>query len=354
MSGSEERTTARAQIFDKFALILRKADTRDVHFYGRKMGGQDRMEDAAIVREQADDYELTYAPVLNIGRLHASLDVDGQRDLVTIAAHQMRRELPFCQYTPQIFLFLAKYFDFGRALETVLAYLKLDDIGWHTMLAVSDFIAHDHPLISDAALETEIKKVIEKLSDLKNDTYEDWRALPHDGGRGPEYVAYERTRNTARKVIEQMMEVRHMRLERSLGDSPVLRTVVSGGFRTGDTVLDELLGLAQSKFLVNNPNLRKEALEKLWDAWERLKTLESGKDKKDSVRILLDKTAHDPAFRKTLETEAQELSAIGNSYMIRHTEIGKATLSSPEQVEYFFHRMFALMRLILRATGRSL
>ena len=145
-----------------------------------------------------------------------------------------------------------------------------------------------------------------------------------------------------------------MRLERSLGDSPVLRTVVSGGFRTGDTVLDELLGLAQSKFLVNNPNLRKEALEKLWDAWERLKTLESGKDKKDSVRILLDKTAHDPAFRKTLETEAQELSAIGNSYMIRHTEIGKATLSSPEQVEYFFHRMFALMRLILRATGRSL
>jgi len=79
---------------------------------------------------------------------------------------------------------------------------------------------------------------------------------------------------------------------------------------------------------------------------------ESGKDKRDSVRILLDKTAHDPAFRKTLETEAQELSAIGNSYMIRHTEIGKTPLSSSEQVEYFFHRMFSLMRLILRATGR--
>src|SRR5262245_13012592 len=72
------------------------------------------------------------------------------------------------------------------------------------------------------------------------------------------------------------------------------------------------------------------------------KTLESGKDKKDSVRILLDKTAPDPAFRKTLETEAQELSAIGNSYMIRHTEIGKTPLSSPKEVEYFFHRMFSL------------
>ncbi len=148
------------------------------------------------------------------------------------------------------------------------------------MLAVSDFIAHDHPLISDGTLETETKNLIEKVSALKNDTYEEWRALPHDGGRGPEYVAYERTRNTAQKVIKQMMEVRHMRLETSLGDSPVLRTVVSGGFKTGDPVLDELLRVAQSKFLSNNPNLRKEAMEKLWDAWERLKTLEIGKDKR--------------------------------------------------------------------------
>jgi len=46
--------------------------------------------------------------------------------------------------------------------------------------------SHDHPLISDAALETEIKKVIEEFNDLKNDTYEEWRALPHDGGRGPD------------------------------------------------------------------------------------------------------------------------------------------------------------------------
>src|SRR5579862_2311089 len=230
MSGSEERTTVRAQIFEKFALLLRKGDPKDVRFYGRKMGGQDRMADGAIIREQAEDYELTYAPVLNIGRLHASLDVDGQRDLVTMAAHQMRREMAFCRYTPQIFLFLAKHFDFDRALETVLAYLKLDDTGWHTMLAVSDFIAHDHPLISDTALETEIKKIIEKLNDLKNDTYEEWRALPHDGGRGSEYVMYERSRHAAQKVIKQMMEVRHMRLEGSLGDSPVTRAVVSGGF----------------------------------------------------------------------------------------------------------------------------
>jgi hypothetical protein len=353
MSGYEQATTARAQIFDKFALILRKGDPRDIRFYGRKTGGQDRMEDGAIIRKRANDYELIYAPGLNLGRLHASLDVDGQRDLISMAGHQMRGEMHFCQYTPQIFLFLAKYYDFSKALETVLAYLKMDETGWYTMLAVSDFIAHDHPLITDAGLEAETRKLIEKLGDLKNDTYEKWRVLPHEGGRGPKYVAYQRTRNAAHKVIEQMMEIRHMRLEKSLEDSPVLRTVVVGPFKTGDSALDEFLRVAQGKFLSGDPDLRKEALEKLWDAWERLKTLETGKDKKDSVRILLDKTAHDSAFRQTLRTEAQELSDIGNSYMIRHTEVGKTELASPEQVEYFFHRMFSLIRLILRATGRS-
>jgi len=34
-------------------------------------------------------------------------------------------------------------------------------------------------------------------------------------------------------------------------------------------------------------------------------------------------------------------------------EVGKTPLSSPEQVEYFFHRMFSLMRIIMRATGRG-
>jgi hypothetical protein len=150
-----------------------------------------------------------------------------------------------------------------------------------------------------------------------------------------------------------MQEVRRMRLEKRLEDSPVLRTVIAGAFKTGDATLDELLGVAQSKFLSGNADLRKEALEKIWDAWERLKTLEIGKDKKDSARVLLDKATGDPAFRQTLDDEARALSAIGNSYMIRHTEVGKTSLSSPEQVEYLFHRMFSLMRLIMRATGRG-
>ena len=43
-------------------------------------------------------------------------------------------------------------------------------------------------------------------------------------------------------------------------------------------------------FLIRIPKVSKEALEKLWDAWERLKTLEAG-DKKSSIKTLLDKAA---------------------------------------------------------------
>lgn len=311
------------------------------------------MDDGSIIRIP-ERYELSYPAVLNLGRLYASLDTPGQHQLIGMAGHQMRRDSPFCRYTPQLFVFLAKYFDFGRAFETLLEYLKMDELGWYSLLAVSDFIAHDHPSISDATLETQTKKLIEKLNALENETYEKRLTLPHEGGHGPAYVTYWRTKNTANKIVEEIIEVRRVRLEKGLADSPVLREpLVLATFKTGDQILDILLQSAQTKFLSNDSALRKEALEKLWDSWERLKTLEPGKDKKDSARALLDKTATEPVFRDCLEVEAKALTEIGNAFMIRHTEIGKIPVVSAEQVEYLFHRMFCVIRLILRSTGRG-
>jgi len=39
--------------------------------------------------------------------------------------------------------------------------------------------------------------------------------------------------------------------------------------------------------------------------------------------------------------------------MIRHTEVGRTPIESPEQLDYLFHRLFALIRLVLRSTGRG-
>ena len=133
----------------------------------------------------------------------------------------------------------------------------------------------------------------------------------------------------------------------------VLReALASAVFQTEDADLDSLLEAARTKYLNPSLTVRQESLEKLWDAWERLKTIEPG-DKKTSAEALLDKAATEPTFRKALEDEADELTAIGNKFRIRHSETDKASLELSEHVDYLFHRLFALIRLLLRTTGRG-
>lgn len=133
----------------------------------------------------------------------------------------------------------------------------------------------------------------------------------------------------------------------------VQEPIASMRFRTGDPVLDDLLRTARNKFFDRDPNIRRESLEKLWDAWERLKTIENPENKKESIRLLLDKVDNGQQFRDVLENDAINLTAIGNDFMIRHSEIGKSPVQSSEQVDYFFQRLFAIIWLLLRATNRG-
>lgn len=125
-------------------------------------------------------------------------------------------------------------------------------------------------------------------------------------------------------------------------------------FETGDEELDIILNTAVVKYLSPDPEVRREALEKLWDAWERLKTIEPG-DKKASTGILLDRTSgrSSKEVREMLEGEAQQITNIGNEFRIRHHESDKIPIRSDAAVDYFFHRCFALIRLVLVRTKRT-
>lgn len=123
-------------------------------------------------------------------------------------------------------------------------------------------------------------------------------------------------------------------------------------FKTGDAVLDELLEVSRQKFLNRSLAVRRESLEKLWDAWERLKSVEDGKDKKVSAKALLNKAATEPNFRERVEREAMELTEIGNKFMIRHTETDKVPIVDSVHVDYLFQRMFSIILLLLKASGR--
>ena len=124
-------------------------------------------------------------------------------------------------------------------------------------------------------------------------------------------------------------------------------------FHTGDKALDDLLEDARHKFLNRDLKVRRESLEKLWDAWERLKTIEPGKDKKVQATALLAKASIEPSFQERLKKEARELTDIGNKFMIRHTETDKVPISESTHIDYLFQRMFAIIRLLLKSSGRG-
>ena len=136
---------------------------------------------------------------------------------------------------------------------------------------------------------------------------------------------------------------------------PVLREeLASAHFRTGDNDLNAMLETARRNFLHPDEAMRREALKNLWAAWERLKTLGNGPDKKSQVKVLLDDTAgsSSPKFREALEQDAVELTEIGNAFQIRHSETDQERLAKSEHVDYLFHRLFALIQVILRTNGR--
>ena len=136
-----------------------------------------------------------------------------------------------------------------------------------------------------------------------------------------------------------------------IGAPIISHMIESTMFDTGDAKLDGLFETARDKFISRDPAVRRDGLEKLWDAWERLKTLEVPGDKKASTSALLDGVTVGP-IRDRLECESRELTDIGNQFMIRHSETDRHPLDDDRHVDYLFHRMFSLVYLLLDGTGR--
>jgi hypothetical protein len=135
--------------------------------------------------------------------------------------------------------------------------------------------------------------------------------------------------------------------------NPVLNTLLTQErFQTGDDDLDQLLESAVDKFIDPDINVRKESLEKLWDAFERIKTLESGSYKPQQIQALLEKAIPDPEFRAGVEKEMSNITEIGNQFRIRHSETNRHPINESEYIDYLFHRLFSLIWLFLRRTGR--
>lgn len=100
------------------------------------------------------------------------------------------------------------------------------------------------------------------------------------------------------------------------------------------------------------------AVEKLWDAFERLKTYycSSTIDKKKSVeKIVQDMSGRQQPYMELFENEFRELTTIGNKFRIRHHEATKVDIQDKRHFEYFYKRCLALISTAIKyLDGRNL
>ena len=110
---------------------------------------------------------------------------------------------------------------------------------------------------------------------------------------------------------------------------------------TKDKTFNKLVEESKELFVKGNKQL---ALEKIWDAFERIKTI-NGTKKKEIV-IQMAKNGLD-LDKEILEDEFKNLTEIGNSYQIRHFETDKLPITKDEEIEYLYFRVLSLINLVL-------
>jgi hypothetical protein len=119
--------------------------------------------------------------------------------------------------------------------------------------------------------------------------------------------------------------------------------------QTDDDELNKLIKEAKDRFF--NPKDKQIAIEKLWDAFERIKTYYEGNKKQSSEKLvsIISKNFNSDL----LESEFQSLTKIGNEYRIRHHETDKKEITEPKHLNYLFFRMLTLIDLCLTSINEN-
>lgn len=106
----------------------------------------------------------------------------------------------------------------------------------------------------------------------------------------------------------------------------------------------DLLNEAIEKHRQPSFEAHRDAVEKLWDAFERLKTYYTDRDKKASAeKIVKDMANNRQEYIKLFDDEFTALRIIGNSFRIRHHETDKIDITDIRHYDYFFNRCLALI-----------
>lgn len=145
-------------------------------------------------------------------------------------------------------------------------------------------------------------------------------------------------RLTSNLEIERVEEgaVLSKKIETSIGQIP-------------EPGIKDLLIAAIQKHRSPYPADQRDAVEKIWDALERLKTYYTTLDKKSSAaKIVNDMANGEQSFVDLFNAEFKQLTEIGNDYRIRHHETNKTDIKDQRHYDYFFNRCLSLIALAIQ------
>lgn len=125
----------------------------------------------------------------------------------------------------------------------------------------------------------------------------------------------------------------------------VLSDVIEANISTiTEPGLKDLLVISAKKHKSPYPDDQKDAVEKIWDALERLKTYYTSLDKKASATKIVDDIAGGQAeYIDLFNAEFKVLTDIGNNFRIRHHETNKIDITDIHHYDYFFNRCLSLI-----------
>lgn len=124
----------------------------------------------------------------------------------------------------------------------------------------------------------------------------------------------------------------------------IVNTVLSIKEEDTRSLLQEALILHRS----HAQNAARDSVEKLWDAFERMKTYYSANKKESANQIIADMAGDSEDYRKLFDEEFTKLTIIGNDYRIRHHETNKFDITDVRYYDYFFNRCLSLIALAVQ------
>lgn len=111
----------------------------------------------------------------------------------------------------------------------------------------------------------------------------------------------------------------------------------------------ELLQEAIEKHQSHDPKDIRDSVEKLWDAYERLKTYYTNLNKSQSAKKIIEEmSGGEQAYIDLFDKEFKALTDVGNDFRIRHHEMNKIEIRDISHYDYFFNRCLSLMALAIK------